>query len=86
MFNLINVSDFANGYPSDVGLIGKLFLLCILIILWFAALMCMRNVCGVYHFVIDVCGTVVTMYEGGVEDVDCVYGKTLCIKLQDNFT
>ena len=24
VFNLITVSDFANGYPLDVGLIGKL--------------------------------------------------------------
>lgn len=34
-------------------------------------------------YCVDVCGSLVTMYEGGVEDVDGVYGKTLCIKLQD---
>lgn len=43
----------------------------------------MSNACGFYPFVIDVCSTVVTMYEGGIEDVDGVFGKTLCIKLQD---
>lgn len=31
----------------------------------------------------DVCGTLVTMYECGVEDVDGVYGRNVCLKLQD---
>lgn len=37
VFNLITVSEFANGYPLDVGLIGMLFLSCLLIISFFCA-------------------------------------------------